>query len=127
MKGRSAFTLIEVLAALIVLSLGLASAIGLVMYGMQLSRVSISRATGLATALTVAVDPQPLYRGTDPWITANGVRKGWVNGYWVEREEVDRRVITPGVESCAVHVDVYDTNLGQCVASYTERVVKQAP
>jgi prepilin-type N-terminal cleavage/methylation domain-containing protein len=122
-----AFTLIEVLAALIILSLGLASAIGLVMYGMKILKLSIGRATGMATAMTAAVDAAPLHPAGDPWTTTGGVTKGYLNGYWVERVETDRRVLTAGMESSVVHVDVFETSKGRCVASYSERIVRQAP
>lgn len=127
MKIRQAFTLIEVLAALIILTIGLASAIGMVMYGVQILKLSIGRASGMATAMTVAVDDAPLRLASDPWTTAAGVTKGYINGFWVERVETDRRILTVGMESSVVHVDVYETAKGRCVASYSERVVRQSP
>lgn len=127
MSGRRAFTLIEVLASLIVLTLGLASAIGLVLYGAQVLKQSLGRSTGMATAMTVAIDTDFLHKADGAWTTSGGVSKGYLNGYWCERQETDVRVLAPGVQSAAVHVDVFETAKGRCVASYSERIVRQAP
>lgn len=124
---RQGFTLIEVLAALIILSLGMASAIGMVMYGVQVLKLSIGRASGMATAMSVAVDASPLRLADDPWTTTGGTTKGYMNGYWVERVETDTRALAGGMQSAVVHVDVFETARGRCVASYSERIIRQTP
>lgn len=124
---RSGFTLIEVLAALIVLTLGLAAAIGMVIYGMQIAKLSLGRATGLSTAMTAAVDRNPARHDPGLWTTVGDTTTGYLNGYWVERVETDINVLGDGLTSAVVHVDVYETIRGRCVASYSERIVRQTP
>lgn len=99
------FTLIEVLATLLLLSFGVASVIGMVHYAIRISADSQSRATAMATAETVLLDPTPLGLSADPgdgdgdgWradgtisASATGdydfVVDGWINGYYLHREE----------------------------------------
>ncbi len=119
------FTLIEVLAALVTLTLGLLSAVGLVVYGIHLAQLSIGRTTGMATALSVAVDPRPLLP-PDPLWTASGTKvAGYLNGFWVEREEAEGLAMGPGLVSVTVHVDVYATMRGRALASVSTRVVRR--
>lgn len=129
MSAKSAgFTLIEVLAAVIILSLGLVSAIGLMLYGLQLAKVSMGRATGMATAMSVAVDPTPLLPANPLWtVSIPGTTKGYLNGFWVERTEGAAQTIAPGITAADVDVDVYETLKGRLVASYSQRILKGAP
>jgi Tfp pilus assembly protein PilV len=129
MRNRTqtqAFTMIEVLGALLVLSLGFAAAIGMVIYGFHLSKLSMGRATGLATAMTVAVDPNPLQGSSPSWtIAVPGTTKGYLNSYYVERTESAPQTIATGIVVADVVVDVYETARGRLVASYNQRLVKQ--
>ena len=84
--GIRGFTLIEVLAALIVLTLGMLSAIGLVVYGVQLAQLSIGRTTGMATAMSVAIDARPLPPPDPLWTQSGSMTTGYINGFWIERE-----------------------------------------
>lgn len=127
---RRAFTLIEVLAALLVLSLGMLAAIGLVVYGMQLAKVSVGKATGMATAMSIAVDHNPLLESGAFWTPSAGyagVSKGYVNGFWVEREESVATSVAPGVVRSFVKVDVYESMRGTLICSYNEQLVRQRP
>jgi Tfp pilus assembly protein PilV len=123
-----AFTLIEVMASVIILSLGLISAIGMLLYGLQLAKLSIGRATGLATAMTVAIDPSPLLPADPLWTVAvPGTTTGYLNGHWVERWEGPATVVAPGIAAADVRVDIYETLRGRLVASYNQRIVKVVP
>lgn len=125
MATKRAFTLIEVLAALITLTLGLLSAVGLVVYGIHLAHLSIGRTTGMATALSVAVDARPL-PPPDPLWTVTGSRvEGYVNGFWVEREESEVLPLGTGLVSMTVHVDVFETMRGRPLASVSTRIVRR--
>ena len=125
---RSAFTMIEVLASVFILSVGLCSAIGLMLYGLQLAKISMARATALATAMSVAVDATPL-QPTDPlWsVSVPGTTAGYLNGYYVKRIEKGSIAIAPKITAADVSVDVYETFRGRLVASYNQRVVRETP
>jgi prepilin-type N-terminal cleavage/methylation domain-containing protein len=129
MRSR-AFTLIEVLASLLVLSLGMLSAIGLVVYGMQLAKLSVGKASGMATAMSVAIDHTPLLASGAFWTPSMGyagISKGYINGFWVEREESSATAIAPGLVRSVVKVDVYETMRGNRICSYNEQLVRQTP
>lgn len=133
---RHAFTMIEVLCGVMILSLGITAAIGMVLYGLRQAEVSIGRTTGMATAMSVAVDPTPLL-GDDPlWTPATpGTTTGYLNGYWVERTEDAPTVVATSVSAAGtttvttanVKVDVREAVQGRLIASYNQRLVKQSP
>jgi prepilin-type N-terminal cleavage/methylation domain-containing protein len=128
MPTRAAgFTFIEVLACLLVLSLGIAAAVGMVMYGVMLATRAQGRATGMATALTVAADATPLLPPGATWSGGTGREdaKGYINGFYVVRHEALGDGPAPGFHSDTVTVDVYDTFKGTPVTSYTTRVLRQ--
>ena len=107
MRNRG-FTLIEILATLLLLAFGLVAVVGMVQYASRLSAESQTGSTALATARTVLLNPQPARLVADPgdsngddwW--ANGpvsapptgdysfVVHGWLNGYYLRREERSR-------------------------------------
>jgi hypothetical protein len=125
--SRGAFTFIEVLACLLVLSLGIASAVGMVMYGVLLATRAQGRATGMATALTVAADATPLLPAGANWTGGPGREeaRGYINGFYVVRRETLGDGPAPGFHSDTVTVDVYDTFKGAPVTSYTTRLLRQ--
>ncbi len=120
--------MIEVLGSVLVLSLAFASAIGMVLYGFHLSKLSMGRATALATAMTVAVDPTPLQGASPSWSVAiPGTTKGYLNSYYVERTEGAATTLATGITVADVAVDVYETARGRLIASYNQRLVKKSP
>jgi prepilin-type N-terminal cleavage/methylation domain-containing protein len=129
--SRRGFTFIEVIACLLVVSLGVAAAVSLAVYGEVLSERAQGKATGMATAISVAIDPAPLLhvQAVDKWHLAAasgvGTTTGWVNGYYVVRVESAGTQPTPRFASDPVSVDVYDGFRGHLVASYTTRIMKQ--
>jgi prepilin-type N-terminal cleavage/methylation domain-containing protein len=128
--NRPAFSLVEVLAALLVLSLGMLSAIGLVSYGMGLARVALARSVGMATAISVAADPTPLLDTVADWTAPPGfagIARGFINGTWVEREESAGEVLATGLTSSLVTVEVYDGLKGRHICSYQERILRRKP
>lgn len=125
MRHARAFTLLEVLGSLLVLSLGFAAAIGMILYGFHLSKESMGRATAMATAMSVAVDPNPLQGASPSWTVAvPGTTKGYLNSYYVERTEASPTVIAGGITAADVTVEVYETMRGKLLASYNQRLVK---
>lgn len=128
-RNRIAFTLIEVLASVLVLTLGFVSACGLIVYGLRLARISHGQTIGMATAMTVLIDPTPLR--TDPSMTPNaGTSSGYLNGLWVVRTESAETALDGDigkVVAVTVHVDVYEVAQGECFASVTRRLIRQKP
>jgi len=124
---RSAFTLVEVLLVLLVLSIGMLAALGMVTYGLLLAKLSVGRSSGLATAMTVAVDATPAVSDPGDWIPGLPTASGYVNGYYVTRTETPYPAPAPGMDCVHVSVDVYETLQGRLVASYDQNLIKQAP
>jgi len=126
---RRAFTLIEVMAGVLVLGLGLLSATALIFYGMRLARSAQNKSIGMATAMTVLADPSPLR--TDPSLTPNGATtSGYLNGLWVERSESDPVFLdspTNKRRAVTITVDVYEASGGSLCASANRRVITYTP
>lgn len=103
---RCAFTLLEIMATMLLLAFGLMSVIGMVQYGTQLGSESQSRATAMLTARTVLIDAEPVELIADPgdangdgWYLDSGTMnapssgpyefkvRGFANGYYLTRVE----------------------------------------
>jgi hypothetical protein len=144
MSPRRGFTLIEVLAIMLVITLGLMATIGLVFFGVIQSARAKGAELGMATAISVALDPQPLLppRAAAAWtwvpydLDARGeltaLAQGTVNGFGVKRTEVsgdDDIIAEDGgvvyMRSARVDVDVYDAVVDRRVASFTTRIIRQ--
>lgn len=145
--SRRGFTMIEVLATLLVVSLGLTAAIGLFGYGLKLSVEAQARASALATAATVLHDPTPLLdpdlagdwtAGTYDFDADRGsaTSQGLINGWFVQRREstsvddiIAHRVVAGAqvvyARSVHVEVDVYDAQGSRLLASLDRRFVRQ--
>lgn len=137
--SRKAFTLLEVVAILLVVTTGLLSAIGLFLYGTRTAGTAQAASTGMATAISVAYDETPwhdpaFYQASD-WtsvVTATGrTDRGFINGYWVERTETvtanDVIAQSSGnnvMYSARVDVAIKEATHGQTVASYATRILR---
>lgn len=128
-RHQSAFTLIEVLASLLVISIGMMGVVGMVWYAVILADRSQAGSTAMATALTVLDDPTPLW-GLDwnhtaaPLAGGVGETTGRINGYFVRRREHSTGLLADGVATTVIQVDVYlsgDTP----VASLSTRRIKR--
>lgn len=123
------FTLLEVMACVLILAVALTSATGLIMYGLHLVRAAHGRTVGLATAMTVIADPTPLQ--TDPSLSPSGpTTSGYLNGLWVVRTESDE-VPLDGINgklvAVTVKVDVFETGNGECYVSTCRRLIRSKP
>lgn len=97
MRSRAGMTLIEILAMLLLISVGLASVIALVMWGQRLAADAMGRHTAMSTARSLLYDAHPLLRDDANWLTvqsyqlsappAKVTQTGYCNGYFVERVE----------------------------------------
>jgi hypothetical protein len=135
------FTLVEVIAILLVVVLGLFSVTGLFLYGLRLANRAQAGSTAMATAMSLAVDDAPLLDATGQWsrtssydlddLNGSATARGYVNGYFVMRSEsavaadiLAGTVGDVGSRSVRVEVDVYDNQGGELLASYTTRFVR---
>jgi len=124
---RPGFTLIEVLAVVMVLVFGMLSAIAILHYGVHLARDSQASALAMPTAMTVMRDTHPLgvptsdfdRAGADAW-------EGYVNGMWVRRKVYDKEV-KGGQTFATVQVDVFWGKESSRTLSLTERISFHAP
>ena len=126
-RRRSGFSLIEVLACVLMLGMALLAATSLLLYGLQLARVARGKSMGMATALAVLYDSAPI--ATDAAATpAGATTQGWLNGLWVVRSESDETVLDGAkLVAVTVHVDVYEGENGHCYASVSGRMLRKKP
>lgn len=125
-RPRRGFTLLEVMASVLVLTIALTAACGLILYGLHLVRSAHGRSVGMATAMSVLEDPSPLR--TDPTLSPAGpASSGYLNGLWVVRSESDEVPLdgTGRLVAVSVQVDVYGTAYGEVFASLSARVVRR--
>lgn len=127
---RRGFTLVEVLAALLVITIGMAAVVGMVAYAVLLANRSQAASTAMATALSVIDDPLPA--GRSDWLHVqapitggNGDSRGTLNGYYIVRREAVSAGIADGLASSRIEVDVYEGLGGRLVASLATRQVKR--
>lgn len=124
---RRGFTLIEILATVLLLVFGLASVIGMVQYATRVSADAQSRSTAMVTARTVMLDPEPAgliadtgdANGDDWWAEGTPAAassgnyaftvRGWVNGYYLQRDErsIAADIIDPTQRWATIDVTVY--------------------
>ncbi len=79
---RRAFTLIDVIIALLLLSMGLLSVLALTTIGTRESHIAVGMATAESTARTALVDPALVDAAKT---MADSPVTGFLNGYYVER------------------------------------------
>ncbi len=145
--GRSpasrGFTMLEVLAVLLVLGIGLAAAIGIFAYAIRMSGEAQARSIAMATAISVAYDRSPLLdpdlagdwsATTYSFDAASGtaVSRGPINGLYAVRTETTVPADIIAKDGANVHqrsvrvdVDIFETSGGKAVASFTTRLVRQ--
>jgi type II secretory pathway pseudopilin PulG len=144
-RVRQGFTLVEVMAMLLIAILGLISVTGLFLYASESAKKAQVASSAMITAISVAYDDSPwldpsvagtwTVTGTLPNLSATG----WVNGYWVTRAETglpaDVIATDPAsvpvanvvvMRSTRVDVVVRFTPGGNPVASFSTRLIRQA-
>lgn len=123
MKRSCGFTMIEVLASVLVLMVGMLAVVGMVAWGIKQASRAQAASTAMATALTVIDDPEPLLRAD--WTSFGGTAQGYLNGYYVRRSETSAGtssdLATNGLVSLQIQVDVYESLDGLPVASLSTR------
>jgi hypothetical protein len=144
-QHRSGFTFVEVLIILLVIVIGLLGVAALVAFGTSLVTRVNANITGMATAMSVATDPQPYLDPNlagewtySPYMLSGGgqqtsVASGFINGFYVVRTETsaipDILAVSANhvvyARSANVNVQVYDTFKGRVVATFVTRIVRQ--
>lgn len=138
-----AFSLIEVLAVLLILVLGLGSVIALVAVGRRQSGTAQMRLSGLHTALTVLNDQAPGGLTADPgdadgdgwsgsgtfsWTGGYTLEsRGQINGFWVRRKEISTPadILSARRRSALATVEVFWGIEGAYVTSVQERILRE--
>jgi Tfp pilus assembly protein PilV len=128
---RNAFTFVETLACLMVVTFGVMAAIGVILSGINRTSEAQATATGLATAMSAAYDADQSLADAGVWTSSgSGTATGYINGYYVKRTETATSsaldIPTASTTSHLVEVEVYDQRNGRPVASFTTRILRSA-
>ena len=125
-QARVGMTFLEIIASLLVLTVGMSAVIGLTMYGLRQAGQVQAQGTALATAVTMFHDPAPI--GWSLVASTGGVEEGWLNGYFVRRRRDGIEAVPGDLQSVAIQVDVYTDHGGtdtRPVASMGGRILEQ--
>jgi Tfp pilus assembly protein PilV len=123
MRRSHGFTMIEVLASVLILMVGMLAVVGMVAFAIKQASRAQSASTAMATAMTVVDDVNPLLAAD--WTSFGSTTQGYLNGYYVRRTEnsigSSADLATNGLLSIAIQVDVYESFEGALVASLSTR------
>jgi Tfp pilus assembly protein PilV len=140
MSSRRGFTLLEVMAMLLVLTLGLLSAIALFLYANRVAVKAQAASTAMATAIALAYDGAPFLDADQApaWTSSgswpNRTSSGYLNGYYVTRSEhsdsadivaSDAATGTVVLRTVRVDVTVQDPQRGANMATFALRLLQQ--
>jgi len=145
MSHARAFTMLAILAVLLLLVLGVAAVIGMMRYATRLSITAQMRSTMLAMAETVVLDPTPNGRTADVgdadhdgWYGSGALAapntgaysfkiNGWLTGYYVLRTEESQvdDIIDDTVRWSTVTVRVYAGQEGEHLTSVRRRILRR--
>ena len=129
--ARGGFTLIEVLACLLIFTFGALAVIGLMMYGISLAGRAHAASTGMETARTMVADDQPI--GMRNRSVAGNVVSGILNGYFVIRtavfdDDFDKTSVSkPRVRVATITAEVFLGESGTNVAILRQRRLVVVP
>ncbi len=146
--NRRAFTLIEIMATLLLVGIGLASLVAMMGYAVRLASRAQADATALLTARTVADDATPCGltadagdADNDGWSLQSGSLNtpasgdyaftvtGWINGYYIVRKEssrtADQDVIHGQARRADVQVEVFLGGNGERVAALRTQILRR--
>lgn len=145
-ERRRGFSLVEIVATLLVVMLGLAAVLGMARLGLRWSGEAIAVATGMSTAQTALVDAQPggltadaSDADQDGWRIANGslsipatgaysfAVEGVLNGFYVRRSESSSAtdILDAHGRAADVSVDVFWGQEGRYVTGLKQRIVRR--
>ena len=124
---RRGFSFVEVLCVLLILTIGMLSAVALMRLGVRLAQQAQSAALAYPTARTLLYDVLPA--GVDPadWKSVGGdVWEGFVNGMWARRTVSDKQV-RGNLTYATVKVEVFWSDTGDRSVTLQERIGFYAP
>ena len=129
---RGGMTFIEVLASLLVISMGLSAVIGLTMYGLRRAARVQAQGMAMATALTCVQDRTPLGWAPDATSVSGTTttEEGWLNGFFIRRLRQSNPTdqLAPDLASWSIQVDVYaDAGDSMPAASAGGRQLESTP
>lgn len=125
MTRTNAFTLVETLAVLLILTLAIGSAVAVLRMAARLSDDGLARTSASVTAQCLLVDPTPCgltadindtdndgWRGTGTFAWTGAytlVSSGLINGYWAIRTETSQAsdILAPTMRKAVVEVEVF--------------------
>lgn len=126
-RSQRGFVFIEVLATILVLAVGLVSAVALTRYGVRLAREAQAAALAEPTARSVLADTAPLGVPVGDFAsTAADVWEGYVNGLWCRRTVADKST-NGGLTFATVTVEVFWSGEGERTLTLRERMLFHAP
>jgi prepilin-type N-terminal cleavage/methylation domain-containing protein len=145
MRPQRAFTLLEILATLLLLAMGVTAVIGMMRYATRISIAAQMRATALAVAETVMNDPTPEGLSADvgdadkdgwygPGILSAPATgsysftvNGWLHGIYLVREETSAvsDIIDDSARWGTVSVHAYAGLEGEHLTSLRRRVLRK--
>ena len=118
--NRGAFTLIEVLLALLLVGLGLLSVVSMTVWGTREATKAVAMATAYGTARSALYDPTAV--DSSATVSSPSV-SGYLNGYYVIRTiESSSFLPASGGTIDRVRVDVYWGNDGEALAGVSSLV-----
>lgn len=127
LHARSAFSFVEVLCVLLVLSIGMLSAVALLRHGVRLSQQAQSASLAYPTARSLLYDAEPDGVYASDWpATVSDSMQGFVNGMWVKRTVSDKQV-RGKVTFATVRVEVFWSDSGDRTVVLQERISFYAP
>jgi Tfp pilus assembly protein PilV len=124
--GRRGLTFIEVVACLLLVSIGVLGVIGILQYGTSLADRAQAASTAMATAEAVLADANPLGMA-DRTVTGTTVT-GFLNGYFVRRAATSEALSGGSpLRPVTVTVEVALPSNGEVVATLRSRQLEVVP
>jgi Tfp pilus assembly protein PilV len=119
-------TFIEVVATLLLVTIGIIGVLGIVNYGTALSDRSQASSTAMETATTMIADDHPL--GMSERQVSGGLVTGYLNGYFVRRTKVTDAIhANSNLAPATITVEVALPSSGEIVATLRTRIMEVSP
>jgi prepilin-type N-terminal cleavage/methylation domain-containing protein len=123
---RAGFSFVEILCVLLILTVGLLSALALLRHGVRLAQDAQATALAYPTARTLLYCAKPL--GVDPaeWTRSGSSWQGYVNGMWARRTILDQDALGDTTYA-TIRVEVFWSDSSDRSLTLQERIAYHAP